>query len=85
VIGSSFVIEGMLLAGAGFLSALAITFVCYELLILALSWSESTRALLGRTHFFPWEWLLPALAGTLAVAALGSRVAVTRLLRGLEP
>jgi hypothetical protein len=29
--------------------------------------------------------LLLALAGTLAVAGLGSRVAVTRLLRGLEP
>jgi cell division transport system permease protein len=85
VIGSSFVIEGMLLAGAGFLSALAITFVCYELLVVALTWSESTRALLGRTHFFPWEGLLLALAGTLAVAGLGSRVAVTRLLRGLEP
>ena len=85
VIGSSFVIEGMLLAVAGFVTSLAITFACYEVLVVTLSWSESTRALLGRTRFLPWEGLLLALLATLTVAGLGSRVAVTRLLRGLEP
>jgi len=85
VIGSSFVVEGMLMAGTGFLAALAITFLCYEVLVAALSWSDSTRTLAGRTQFFPWQGLLFALLGTLSVAGLGSRVAVTRLLRAMEP
>jgi cell division transport system permease protein len=85
VIGSSFVIEGMLLAVAGFVAALAITFACYELLVGALAFNESTRVLVARIRFLPWPGLLLALLGTLAVAGLGSRVAVTRLLRGLEP
>jgi cell division transport system permease protein len=85
VIASSFVIEGMLMAAAGFLAALVITFACYEILVGALAWSESTRALAGRTRFLPWEGLVPALLAAVTVAGLGSRIAVSRLLKGMEP
>jgi len=84
VISSSFVVEGMLMAAAGFLVALAITALCYGLLVAALGWSEATQALRGRTLFFPLPGLgLTALAA-LVLAGLGSHVSVHRMLKGLD-
>lgn len=83
VISSSFVVEGMLLAGTGFLVALAITAVCYGLLVGALGWSDATQALRGRTLFFPLPGLGLAALATLALGGLGSHFSVRRLLRGM--
>jgi cell division transport system permease protein len=84
VISSSFVVEGMLLAGAGFAVALAITGACYGLMVAALGWSELTQALSGRTLFFPWQGLGIAALAALVLAGLGSHIAVNRLLKGLD-
>jgi cell division transport system permease protein len=84
VISSSFVVECVLLAGAGFLLAVAINGISYGLLVSALSWSEATQALRGRMVFFPPGALGVAGLATLALAGLGSHVSVRRLLRGIE-
>lgn len=84
VISSSFVVEGMLMAGAGFIVALAITAVCYGLLVAALGWSEATLALRGRTLFFPLPGLALAALAALALAGLGSHLSVNRMLKELD-
>jgi cell division transport system permease protein len=83
-ISSSFVVEGMLMAGAGFLVALTITALCYGLLVAALGWSEATQSLRGRTEFFPLAGLAAAALATLLLAGVGSHVSVHRLLKGLD-
>ena len=80
VIGSSFVVEGVVLAGAGFILALAITWVSYLALVYALAWSHTTAALAERTLFFAPEHLLIALGASMVLGGLGSRLSVGRLL-----
>ena len=84
VISSSFVAEGVFLAGAGFVLAVAITGVCYGLMVAALGWSEATQAVRGHTLFFPLPELALAGLAALLLAGLGSHLSVSRLLRELE-
>lgn len=84
VISSSFVIEGMTLSGAGFLIALGIAWVSYQLIVAALIWNPATSALGERTLFFPLTMLLPAFAAAVLLGGAGSHVSVSRMLRGIE-
>jgi cell division transport system permease protein len=84
VIRSAFVVEGILIAGAGYLLALGLIAACYGVVTQGLGLNALTHTLQGQTVFLPWQALLAAFGVTLGLAALSSRQAVNRMLRELE-
>lgn len=84
LIRSSFVIEGILLSIAGYLIAVGIIWLGYELIVAALSFNEVTMIVKERAIFFSGTVLLVSLGASMSVGAVASHVSVSRLLRGIE-
>lgn len=84
VIRSAFVVEGVVIATAGYALALALVAACYAAVTQGLGLNPLTRTLQGQTVFLPWPALVGAFAVTVGLAALSSRRAVNHMLRELE-
>ncbi len=84
VIRSAFVVEGVVIAAAGYALALALVAACYAAFTQGLGLNPLTRTLQGQTVFLPWVVLLGAGAVTVGLAALSSFRSVNRMLRELE-
>ena len=84
VIRSSFIIEGMLLSFAGFLLAIGIIWLGFQIIVAALSWNEATMIVKERAIFFSLDVLLVSMGASMLVGAVGSHVSVSGLLRRIE-
>jgi cell division transport system permease protein len=84
-IRSAFVVEGVLLSLAGALTALALVWLTYRLMLVGLSWNATTRHLTELTMFFSPVWMAPAIVLPAVLGGLASRISVGRMLRELEP
>jgi cell division transport system permease protein len=82
---SAFIVEGMLIALAGSLLAAGIVWLCHQLLISGLSWNEVTAGIKEQAVFFPLQALGGALAAAAVLGAVSSYLAVSRMLRELQP
>ena len=85
VIRSAFVVESMLIALGGFLLALGVTVGCYRLIIRGLAFNPLTATLQSQTVFLPWQAIAVTALSVLLLAAMGSFLAVNRVLKDLEP
>lgn len=84
-IRSGFLVEGMLLAVAGWGVALALVSFAYRLVIAGLTWNTFTMQLKELSVFFSWQTLAISLLLIVALGAASSQISVNRVLREIEP
>jgi cell division transport system permease protein len=84
-VGSSFVVEGLILSLASGLLAVGIVWFSHQLLIAGLSWNEMTQGIKSQSIFFPLPEVGEALLAALVLGGVSSRLSVNRLLKELEP
>lgn len=84
-IRSAFVVQGILIAIAGWLFALAIIWFSYRLIVAGLTWNEFTMPLKETTIFFPWRAVAASLLIIVLLGGFSSRLAVNHLLKKMEP
>lgn len=83
-IRSAFVVEGVLLALAGWCASLAIIRVGFQLIVAGVTWDPATMPLKELSVFFSWQMLAGSLVAGLVLGALSSHFAVNSVLKELE-
>lgn len=84
-IRSGFLVEGVLVAVAGWALALTLVGFAFRLIIAGLTWNAFTMQLKELSIFFSWQMLAASLAVIIVLGAISSQHSVNRMLREIEP
>ena len=84
-IRSGFLVEGVMVAVAGWVIALMLVGFAFQLIIAGLSWDAFTIRLKEISIFFSWQMLAVSLLVIMVLGAISSRLSVSRMLKEIEP
>lgn len=82
---SSFVVEGVMTALAGCGLSLLVVWICNKLLLFGLSIGQTDLDFAKEAVFYPLEGIAGAVIAAVILGAMGSRLAVNRTLREMDP